>query len=247
MIREVDLVSYLPSFMENYREPVAALEAENPEFNLVWTAADKVLRNRFIATADEYGISRFEKMLGIYPLVGDTLESRRSRVQSKWFNTIPHTMKALISKLIVLCGDSDFEITKDFLYYRIEIDTSLELFGQVEELENIIKTMIPCNMVVESKNKISCDAEGGAFWGSGVCFVESFLLTQDEQTEHVITGNTNIGGAITGVAAYVITNDSNEDLTVNGSVNHAGGVINTVDLTITSDELSDTVTFEVIG
>ena len=35
MKREVDLVSYLPPFMQKYREPVAALEAEKPEFDLI--------------------------------------------------------------------------------------------------------------------------------------------------------------------------------------------------------------------
>ena len=44
MIREVDLVSYLPPFMQNYKEPVAALEAENPEFSLMWSATDKCLK-----------------------------------------------------------------------------------------------------------------------------------------------------------------------------------------------------------
>ena len=58
MIREVDLVSYLPPFMQSYKEPVAALEAENPEFSLMWSATDRCLRNRFISTADEYGISQ---------------------------------------------------------------------------------------------------------------------------------------------------------------------------------------------
>ena len=51
MIREVDLVSMLPPFLAEYRELRAALEAENPEFVLVWRAADRVLRNEFIATA----------------------------------------------------------------------------------------------------------------------------------------------------------------------------------------------------
>lgn len=153
MIREVDLVSYLPPFMQSYKEPVAALEAENPEFSLMWSATDRCLRNRFISTADEYGISRFEKMLKIYPTADDTLESRRSRVQSKWFNTIPYTWKVLLQKLLVLCGDSDFEVTGDFKTgYTLYIDTDLELYGQVEELENIINTMIPENLVVVSKN-----------------------------------------------------------------------------------------------
>ena len=97
MIRQVDLVSYLPPFMKAYKEPVAALDAENPEFYLMWSAVDRVLRNRFIETADEYGLSRYEKMLGIYPSAEDTLESRRSRVRSKWFNKIPYTMKTLLS------------------------------------------------------------------------------------------------------------------------------------------------------
>ena len=107
MIREVDLVSYLPEFMQSYTEPVAALEGENPEFDIMWKAVDRVLCNRFIATADEYGISRFEKMLGIHPANEDTLESRRSRVHSKWFNRIPYTWKTLLQKLIVLCSDTD--------------------------------------------------------------------------------------------------------------------------------------------
>ena len=89
MIRDVDFVDYyLPPFMQKYKEPVAAMKAEEPEFQIVWKAVDRILYNHFISTADEYGISRFEKMLGIYPSSEDTLESRRSRVQSKWFNTV---------------------------------------------------------------------------------------------------------------------------------------------------------------
>lgn len=236
MIREVDLVSYLPPYLQEYdQETVAALQAENPEFKLVWEAADRTLYNEFIATADEYGISRFEKILNILPSKEDTLESRRARVQARWFTEIPYTMKALISKLISLCGDSNFEITKAFLYYKIGIETNLELFGQVEELEHIIDTMLPCNMVVESVNKIPCDVEGSALWGGGICAVEFFFITNDEKSEHIITGKANVGGVLTGAAAYFIANDSKESITVNGSASYAGGVVNTVSVTITND------------
>lgn len=43
MIREVDLVSYLPPFIAEYRETNLTLTAENPEFMLVWQAADRTL------------------------------------------------------------------------------------------------------------------------------------------------------------------------------------------------------------
>ena len=98
MIRDVELTMYLPDFMKVYQEPMTALEAENPEFHIVWSAADRVFRNRFIATADEYGISRFEKLLQIYPDSRDDLETRRIRVLNRWFNAIPYTIRTLFIK-----------------------------------------------------------------------------------------------------------------------------------------------------
>ena len=235
MTREVVLVSYLPPFLAEFKEIAVTLEAENPEFVLVWNAAERVLSNEFIETADEYGISRFEKILNILPSTEDTLESRRARVQARWFNTIPYTMKSFLAKLIALCGDSDFTVTKEYQNYKVKILTNLELFGQVEELEHIIETMLPCNMVVDSVNKIPCDADGVALWGGGICAIEFFVITNDEQAEHTITGNANVGGALSGAAAYFITNDSKETITANGSASHGGGIVNAVSVTITND------------
>ena len=45
MIKEVDLVSYLPPFMQEYKALAQTLEAENPEFALLWEAAGRVRKN----------------------------------------------------------------------------------------------------------------------------------------------------------------------------------------------------------
>lgn len=226
MIREVDLVSYLPPFMQSYKEPVAALEAENPEFSLMWSATDRCLRNRFISTADEYGISRFEKMLKIYPTADDTLESRRSRVQSKWFNTIPYTWKVLLQKLLVLCGDSDFEVTGDFKTgYTLYIDTDLELYGQVEELENIINTMIPENLVVVSKNSIPCNIKGAVLFGGGIVQTEMLNITNDSQETVSVHGTVNFGGKATDTAMVIISTDFNETIRADMDAKAASGVV----------------------
>jgi hypothetical protein len=173
MIREVDLVPYLPPFMQNYKESVTALEAENPDFLIVWKATDRVLYNHFIATSDNYGISRFEKLLNIYPSSEDTLESRRSRVQSKWFNTIPYTWKILLQKLTILCNGTNFTISNNFTEgYTMTLNTELELFGQVEELEYIINTMFPCNITSTINNQIFCNVDGNRKYGGGVVFTE---------------------------------------------------------------------------
>lgn len=177
MIREADLVSYLPPFMREYKEISATLEAENPEFLLVWKAAEQVLKNEFIETADEYGISRFEKLLNILPSCNDTMESRRSRVQSRWFTTLPYTWRMFIQKLIVLCGENDFTITKQFDFYRIDLDVNLELFGQVEELERIIETILPCNIVTISVNGIRADPGGAFYMHGGTAFAQDVHIT----------------------------------------------------------------------
>ena len=48
MIREVDLVSYLPPFIAEFQEINSTLTAENPEFKIVWEAADRVLDRKSV-------------------------------------------------------------------------------------------------------------------------------------------------------------------------------------------------------
>lgn len=178
MIREVDLVSYLPPFMAEFKEICTTLEAENPEFQMVWKASDQVLKNEFIETADEYGISRFEKMLGIFPSRGDTLEIRRERVRSQWINVLPYTVRMLLQKLQIVCGSTDFVLKNDFdKGYTLILYTNLEQFGSVEEVENILSTMVPCNIMIVSRNRIGADVGGYCYFTGVVSFAEIVTIS----------------------------------------------------------------------
>lgn len=162
MIREVDLVSYLPPFVAEYKETDLTLTAENPEFVLVWKAADRALKNEFISTADEYGISRFEKILHILPSRDDTLEIRRARVQTKWFTTLPYTWKMFVQKVIGICGtDYPVSITR-VESYLIKLEAGIELQWQIESLINVVEKMLPCNMGIVIKNVLPIDLETSA-------------------------------------------------------------------------------------
>lgn len=206
MTREVDLVSYLPMFMQEYKEMNVTLEAENPEFVLVWKAADRTLRNEFIATADEAGISRFEGILGITPLKDETLELRRNRVQDLWFNRTPLTFRVFIERLAALCGSSDFTVTKHFLSYRIDITTNLEQQGLAEELDKLLELMIPCNMVIISNNRLSCRADSSAYVAGCVCSVEHFMVSSLEpQIEIKVSNCAYFAGGIRCEEHFVIS------------------------------------------
>lgn len=187
MTRDVSLLAYLPPFMQNFTEIAATLNAEDPEFVIVWDSADRVLKNQFIATADEYGISRFEKILKIFPFKEDTLESRRSRVQNRWFNDMPCTLRTLVYRLTTLCADHGFTLTKYFTdAYTLEIYTDLELFGQVEELERIIGSVIPCNLVVKSTNYIILNAAGAVSLGGTIVQNQNFVVSTELNTQQSV-------------------------------------------------------------
>lgn len=148
MIREVELASYLPPFMQNCEEPVAALDAEDPEFRIVWTAADRCLRNRFISTADEYGISRFEKMLNIYPSEGDTIEFRRARVKNQWNMTVPYTIRRLTKMLVDLIGEDDFTVYGKFSDgYELNVTVYTD-DRKAKELDSMLSEMVPMNVLI---------------------------------------------------------------------------------------------------
>lgn len=149
MIRDVDLVSYMPEFMQSYIEPVAALETENPEFQMIWKAADRCLRNRFISTADEYGISRFEKMLDIHSAPEDTLEARRKRVQVRWLNTAPYTMESLKDSLFKLYG-KNYAVSDNFNEGYI-LTVTLYFLPECEdtEINDMLERMVPQNIILK--------------------------------------------------------------------------------------------------
>lgn len=232
MTREVDLVSYLPPFVAEFKEINVALDAENPEFVLVWKAADRVLKNEFIETADEYGISRFEKILNILPSREDTLESRRARVQARWISTIPYTLKILIEKMVTLCGDSDFTITKDYSNYRIEVETSLALFGQVEELERLIEGMIPCNMVVDSRNRLYSSPDTKIFIAGAIQQIAHFTVNTEIDEKKVLYGGITYAGYISTHKTMGIAADTAKEQLLIGAVQYSNVLSSHKEVTI---------------
>ncbi len=227
MIREVDLVQYVPEFMKNYQELIACLEAENPEFILVWEGTDRVLYNRFIETADEYGISRYEKMLGIYPSEEDTLESRRARVRSRWFSALPYTWRMLLQRLTVLCGDSGYIISNNFdgEGYTITLIVDLELFGEIEELDDMLNAILPVNIVVDCQNQMPYDIEGPFVMKGGVVYTDCWILTTDFNEIFSADSDSSHAGGVINTDIWQLTNDFNEIFEADCSPKQAGGVV----------------------
>lgn len=188
MIRDVDLISQLPLFIQGYREIKHIMNAENPELQTIEDASETIKDNLFILTCDENGISRFEQLLNIVPNSNDTLNVRITRVLARWNDTIPYTYKSLIEKLNIICGDGNYQIIPNFNEYEMELIVNLPLSGQVEELDYMLSYMIPANIVVKSRNVLSHKAEGKVFFGGTSIETNHFTLNSKTSKKNVISG-----------------------------------------------------------
>lgn len=197
MSREINLIDYLPPFLQGYREMQAIMTAENPEFQAVSDEGQVVLDNTFILYCNEDGIARFERMLGIYPLPSDPLEARQSRVLTRWNDTVPYTMKSFISKLASLQGNNNIQITIYNDQYKIKVVTHLEKQGQQDDLAYLFKTVLPCNLVVESINILDVQTSGDLTLGNGITLAAIEFITNDIKEEFDTISEAMIGNAIT--------------------------------------------------
>ena len=152
-MKNVDLLSYLPFFMQEFTEIQKVMKSEEPEFKILWDRVKKVFNNQFIEYCNEEGISKFENMLGIFPEPTDGLELRIFRVLTYWNAKIPFTWKVLINKMNQLCGSpSEYEINLDNNNYILNIITKFDNEKKYNELNRLIKSIIPANLGVKSVN-----------------------------------------------------------------------------------------------
>ena len=148
MVKEVDLLSYWMPILRNLREFKEIAYTEEQELKHILEAVDLALSNMFIETADEYGIARFEKMMGIFPEDGATLDTRRFAVQVKWSDSIPYTEETIRNQLSVLCGDDGYALKIDYPKYRLFVKLSLTNEDNVEVVETFLDRVVPANMVI---------------------------------------------------------------------------------------------------
>ena len=204
IIKDVNLIAYLPPFIQEYREMQHIMSAENPEFVLVAEETQRIKDNQYIITCDAEGIAWFEKILKITPTAEDTLESRISRVLIRWNDVVPYTFKVFLQKLQTLCGE-DFDLNENWNNYLLEITTHLDLYGQVDELENILGYMMPANIEVVANNVLEYAMSGKAFIAAGLAFCNMFNLTDSYQVNWIFNADAGAAASGSGTCEIMLT------------------------------------------
>ena len=94
-MRQAKIENYQPPLVRNQREMGYINNTENPEFNWLYGILDTAMKDQFILTATEIGISRWEKILKIKPPAKSTLEQRRAAVLARLLARIPINLEVV--------------------------------------------------------------------------------------------------------------------------------------------------------
>ena len=77
------LISYLPPYLREYREIIVLMQLEQIIAEKVWDDLDRIWKNQYLETLDDYGCTRWEKILRYKPKDSYTLEERRNLIHTK--------------------------------------------------------------------------------------------------------------------------------------------------------------------
>lgn len=150
MNREINIIKYLPLFVQNYKEIEQIMISENPEIQFIENETQILKNNQFITTCDLLGIERFEKLLKIIPDESDNLQDRIKKALTRWNNTIPYTYRVLIDKLNFMCGEDSYLIYPNFNEYELNI--IIKNKALLREIDFMVSQIVPANIIATLQN-----------------------------------------------------------------------------------------------
>lgn len=147
--RKVDLKSY-NDYETIGKSPdwIDWTDSESLEFDFVAKRILKIYADRFILQASEYGIGRYERILGIEPGKNESLEDRRKRVYLLWNKKIRWTHRTFLKWLDVYLGKDNYKLSLDYDKYGIELDVTIKgsLYFDLDDLGRQVRDIIPANL-----------------------------------------------------------------------------------------------------
>ena len=149
-LREVTIEEYWTSIVKGTAEFGQIAVAENPEFNNLAKCIYQALCDGFIdEDMSEYGVSRWEHILGITPVAGSSLDDRKAAILTYLSVKIPYTWRVLKQMLIPIIGSEDkFEMSLNNEMGELDIKFKIPASETpMEAIEQLMERVLPMNLV----------------------------------------------------------------------------------------------------
>lgn len=144
-----NLIDYLPQVLKEVRELKLIFQSEQTEIADLWGSIDNALNDQFVIDATEYGVGRWEKILGIIPKATESLDARKFRILTRLNEQLPYTMRTLKQQLEALCGKDGYSIELYNDVYTIEVKVNLIAKSNFDDVDALLQRVIPANMIID--------------------------------------------------------------------------------------------------
>lgn len=149
MCKEINPISYLPSFMQDVIEFQEITNTEKIELENVQDAKIDVLSNQFIEDSTEYGVERWEKILNIVPTTSENLANRKNNILTAIQRNVPYTMRTLKSILATSCGENGYTINYNSERFILKIEVSVVTDNHFNDIYKLLNNIIPANIIID--------------------------------------------------------------------------------------------------
>lgn len=169
--QKMTLIDQLPTYFRPVLEFQQLMIAHGWAYDLAESTAGLVLNNFFLQTCDEDTIAQYEKLFGIIPEAGDTMEYRRERILQIFSSVAPFDINYLDDRLRELFG-GEYALTVYPGESRLIVNLTSEKYGAVALLYNLLLDVVPAHVEIISNqqvvNYINRPLYAGAVPGSAI-------------------------------------------------------------------------------
>lgn len=152
MDRRVEIESYAPEFLSEYKEIKTIYNCENIELEKIWEMLYSILDNAFVETANEYGVERWESIIGITANKSiESLQFRKERILNRLTMMPPFTIRFLRKQLDTVIGIEKYNAYVDYANYTLYLESSASNQNWYEEISFTINKIKPANIVFINK------------------------------------------------------------------------------------------------
>lgn len=145
--RVIEISNYWAAVVRDTAEFQQIAIAENPEFNTLLECIYRVLKDGFIHEATDYGVSRWERILGLSYVEGTTLEERKVQVLTYLSLRRPYTMRVLKQILTSVLGENTFDLSVNNDTCTLHL--SLVDSTHYDKIKTLLDKVLPQNLAVE--------------------------------------------------------------------------------------------------
>lgn len=148
------LKEHLPPLLQGVDEYEALCETVESELDRLRAGIEEVRQNLIVSTAEEEGLSRFERALGL--VQSGSFADRRAAILARMVD-LPYSEPRVRARLAAMVGENGFQMLVNG--QSIKLLLSLEAKSAFDAVSEVLRAVLPANTTLVVELKLTTNAQ----------------------------------------------------------------------------------------